>query len=62
MSFDSGQSNYIEGGRIVIDTGWTKLYQDYWSGAGQSRYVVNASVWLVDIEKRFGTKMDLYSK
>jgi len=38
-------------GRILVDTGFTKLYMQ-WTTAGQSRYVVNASVWLVDVENR----------
>eukprot|EP00696_Hemimastix_kukwesjijk_P018900 gnl/Hemi2/7997_TR2755_c0_g1_i1.p1 gnl/Hemi2/7997_TR2755_c0_g1~~gnl/Hemi2/7997_TR2755_c0_g1_i1.p1 ORF type:complete len:405 (+),score=144.48 gnl/Hemi2/7997_TR2755_c0_g1_i1:126-1340(+) len=43
-----------KGGRVVLDTGWTKLYQNFWTTAGQPRYVVNACVWLADIEARFG--------
>jgi len=35
-------------GRVIIDSGWTKLYASYWSSVGQSRYVVNACVWLLD--------------
>jgi len=35
-------------GRVIIDSGWTKLYNFNWSTVGQSRYVVNACVWLLD--------------
>jgi hypothetical protein len=42
------------GGRVIVDTGFTKLYKYYWTTAGQPRYVVNASVYLVDVEARFG--------
>jgi len=35
-------------GRVIIDSGWTKLYQSNWSSVGQSRYVVNGCVWLLD--------------
>jgi len=44
-----------EGGRVIVDTGFTKLYKDFWTTAGQPRYVVNASVYLVDVEGRFGS-------
>jgi hypothetical protein len=56
LNCDKGQSNYNDGGRIVVDTGFTKLFSNYWASAGQARYVVNASVWLVDLEGRFGIK------
>jgi len=42
-------------GRIIVDTGFTKLYLQ-WTTAGQSRYVVNASVWLINIEDRVETE------
>jgi len=49
-------------GRVIVDTGFTKLYPDFWSTAGQARYVVNACVWLVDVERRFGgSEKDLRS-
>jgi len=38
-------------GRLVVDTGFTKLYMQ-WTTAGQSRYIVNAVVWLIDLEAR----------
>jgi len=41
-------------GRVILDTGWTKLYESYWSSTGQARYVVNACVWLTNIESRYG--------
>jgi len=40
-----------EHGRVIIDSGFTKLYCS-WTSAGQARYVVNACVYLVDIERR----------
>ncbi|KAH3767278.1 type III restriction enzyme [Pelomyxa schiedti] len=40
------------GGRLVVDTGFTKLYPNWWVSEGQARYVVNACVFLVDIEGR----------
>jgi len=39
-------------GRLVIETGYTKLFKGYWEKAAQARYVVNVSVWL--LEGRFG--------
>jgi len=50
---ERGQSNIKEGGRLIVDTGFTKLGKNYWASAGQARYVVNASVWLTDVEGRF---------
>jgi hypothetical protein len=41
-----------EHGRIILDTGFTKLYCS-WDSAGQARYIVNATVYLVDVERRF---------
>jgi len=58
LNCESGESNFPGGGRIVVDSGWTKMYQTYWASAGQSRYVVNACVWLVDVEKKFGVNID----
>jgi len=40
-------------GRVIVDSGFTKLYLS-WTSAGQARYVVNACVYLVDVERRFG--------
>src|SRR5690348_13761448 len=45
-----------KGGRVVVDSGFTKLFPQYWKTAGQARYVVNACVYLVDVEGRFGTE------
>jgi len=53
-----GLSNFENGGRIIVDTGWTKLYCDKWGSAGQARYVVNATVWLLNLEHRFGKTVD----
>jgi len=36
-------------GRMVVDTGYTKNYVS-WDDAGASRYVVNATVWLLGLE------------
>lgn len=36
-------------GRIIIDTGFTKLFQSYWTTAGTHQYVSNANVWLTGI-------------
>lgn len=33
-------------GRVVIDCGFTKLYENLWNTAGTARYVVNATCWL----------------
>jgi len=41
-----------EHGRVLLDTGFTKLYNN-WNSAGQARYVVNVTVYLVDVERRF---------
>jgi hypothetical protein len=50
-----------EGGRVILDTGFTKLYLQ-WDSAGQARYVVNACVYLTDIEGRFGGSEPEHSK
>jgi len=55
---EAGESNFENGGRIVVDTGWTKLYDDNWASAGQARYVVNATVWLLNLEGKFGMTVD----
>eukprot|EP01099_Mayorella_cantabrigiensis_P002150 TRINITY_DN1944_c1_g1_i1.p1 TRINITY_DN1944_c1_g1~~TRINITY_DN1944_c1_g1_i1.p1 ORF type:complete len:330 (+),score=89.00 TRINITY_DN1944_c1_g1_i1:1136-2125(+) len=40
-------------GRIVIDCGFTKLYDSYWaSTAGTERYVLNAAVWVLNLEHK----------
>jgi len=46
-----------EGGRVVVDTGFTKLYLN-WQAAGQARYVINSCVYLVDIEGRFENPLE----
>jgi len=40
-------------GRIVIDCGFTKLYDSNWAtAAGTERYVLNAAVWVLNLEQR----------
>jgi len=40
-------------GPIVIDTGFTKLYPNFWvTTAGNDRYVRNAAVWLLSLDYR----------
>jgi len=41
-------------GRVIVDTGFTKLDKSRWDG--QERYVVNACVWLTNVERRYGTQ------
>ena len=41
-----------DGKRAIIDGGFTRLYHN-WNSAGTDRYIVNAAVWLVNME-RFG--------
>jgi len=55
---EGGKSKFENGGRIIVDSGWTKLYQMYWASAGQARYVVNATVWLLNLEGKFGMTVD----
>ncbi|CAF1118764.1 unnamed protein product [Rotaria sp. Silwood1] len=38
-------------GRLCLDCGFTKLYIK-WDSAGTARYIVNASCWLLGMEKR----------
>lgn len=40
-----------KGRRILLDSGWTKLFVK-WDSAGTARYVVNAAAWLVNAERR----------
>ena len=42
-------------GRLCLDCGFTKLYIN-WDSAGTARYIVNASCWLLGIEKRLKKK------
>lgn len=42
-------------GRLCLDCGFTKLYLN-WDAAGTARYIVNASCWLLGIEKRLKSK------
>jgi len=55
---EAGESKIENGGRIIVDSGWTKLYQMYWASAGQARYVVNATVWLLNLEGKFGMTVE----
>jgi len=41
-----------ECGRVIVDTGYTKLDRGSWGG--QERYVVNSCVWLTNVERRYG--------
>jgi len=55
---EAGESNIENGGRIIVDSGWTKLYKMYWASAGQARYVVNATVWLLNLEGKFDMSVE----
>ena len=39
-------------GRVIVDNGWTKLIDRFWTTAGTPRYVSNCSAWLV-LRERF---------
>lgn len=40
-------------GRVVIDGGFTKLYDEYWhKTSGTERYVLNATTWLLNMNSR----------
>ena len=40
-------------GRIVVDTGFTKMYTEFFNTtAGNDRYVRNVAVWLLAIDRR----------
>jgi len=46
-------------GRIAIDGGFTKLYDEYWDKtAGTERYVKNASAWLLNMNSRIASEQD----
>eukprot|EP00928_Gymnodinium_smaydae_P015734 TRINITY_DN15828_c0_g2_i1.p1 TRINITY_DN15828_c0_g2~~TRINITY_DN15828_c0_g2_i1.p1 ORF type:complete len:479 (-),score=66.82 TRINITY_DN15828_c0_g2_i1:254-1618(-) len=48
-------------GRVVIDGGFTKLYDEYWAQtAGTERYVKNASTWLLNMNSRIASEDDAY--
>ncbi|CAF3153360.1 unnamed protein product [Rotaria socialis] len=36
-------------GRVVVDVGFTKLFEQYWNTAGTGRYVINVSCWLTGV-------------
>jgi len=46
-------------GRVIVDTGFTKMYSGYWTSAGQARYVINSAVYLIDVERRFGESVEV---
>ncbi|CAF1191569.1 unnamed protein product [Adineta steineri] len=48
-------------GRVCLDCGFTKLYIN-WDSAGTARYIVNASCWLLGIEKRLKMKKNKNKK
>jgi len=48
--------------RVVVDFGFTKLGSNYWQETGQARYIVNACVWLVDLERRGEVEPEKVSK
>jgi hypothetical protein len=39
------------GKRAILDTGFTKLFNEFWDSVGTARYVVNAASWLVNVER-----------
>ncbi|GAM26420.1 hypothetical protein SAMD00019534_095950 [Acytostelium subglobosum LB1] len=45
-------------GRIVVDTGFTKLMDQFYS-AGVERYIKNATVWLLGLDHRFKLGQDV---
>eukprot|EP01132_Coremiostelium_polycephalum_P008234 gene8234-10120_t len=47
-------------GRIVVDTGYTKLLDEFFS-AGIERYIKNACVWLLNLDHRFKLGVDIKS-
>jgi len=48
-------------GRVVIDTGFTKLFM-HWDTAGTARYVKNANVWLLGLDHRIASDAPLRGK
>mmetsp|Transcript_86515 Transcript_86515/g.217871 ORF Transcript_86515/g.217871 Transcript_86515/m.217871 type:complete len:456 (+) Transcript_86515:110-1477(+) len=50
-------TNSVGRGRIVIDGGFTKLYDEFWvKTAGTERYVKNASTWLLNMNSRIASE------
>jgi hypothetical protein len=45
-------------GRVVVDTGFTKLWLK-WDSAGTPRYISNATVWLLGLEWRLNHEKPL---
>jgi len=53
MYYDGEGQNKKATGRIVVDCGFTKLYDEHWhKTAGTDRYVRNIAVWILALEKR----------
>jgi len=47
-------------GRIMVDCGYTKLYDFSWNNtAGTERYVRNCTVWLLGLESRIKTNKEM---
>jgi len=46
------------GGRVVVDTGFTKLWVE-WDSAGTERYVCNATVWLLGLDYKLNHNIPL---
>ncbi len=53
----------VRAGRIVVDTGFTKLWMEYGKekGKGTDRYIRNATVWLLGLDYRVDHGLDLKS-
>jgi len=45
-------------GRVVVDTGFTKLWTE-WTSLGTERFVCNATVWLLGLEYRMNNQLPL---
>jgi len=48
-------------GRLVVDTGYTKNYIS-WQDAGAARYIVNATVWLLGLERKLELNQPLQGR
>ena len=45
---------YDRGGqRMVLNTGFTRMWPSWWESTGTARYVINSVVWLVNRENDF---------
>jgi len=56
MFAESGQHVEKGFGRIVVDTGFTKLWLE-WNSAGTERYICNATVWLLGLDYRMNNNI-----